>query len=1274
MLPFKPTHILARLTLSVLLALFSAATWGDELTVYDGTETNNSVPAYVLYFDEYSKVQCVYPAESLSAMEGFSITGISFYTTGGNIPYTSTCPVDVYLKEVDFTDFTAFEQKSQSTVVWSGYLNFVEADGGGMLTLTFDQPYEYDGGNLLIGFENTQKGGYVGISFYGKTAPGAAYTGHSSNSLDAIVDGNLKSFLPKATFIYEPDQSGVPMPQNLMVTNITANSATVSWDGVSGRYNLEYKPASSDNWITELTNTYYMSYTLTGLSENTKYDVRVQSVDPMEFTSFWKTTHFTTQEACPAPSDLAVTLTPGDGTLATLSWKENGTATAWEICINDDEENIIMVMDNAGADGTTYKLTGLTPEETYTAKVRALNGEYVSTWSETISFTPTNKYLLTVNDGTTTNAFVPIYGYYCDELSRSQFIIPADDLTSITDTEINELTFYIQNASINWGDAKFKVYLSEVDQDYFSSTTPIDWESLQQVYEGSLFVSDNKMTITFDSGFEYTGGNLLIGINQTVKGKYNTSLWYGVSTDESENAAIGGYNSTISAFHFRPKTTIDYDPFSVEAPQNLSVAGISAHEARVSWDGGTGRYNVQYKQASDVVWTIAAQGTNDTEVTLTDLQQGTEYIVRVQSIENGTVYHTSSWRTISFTTDFAVHTPTNLAVEYNGGNTVVVSWESDEQQFDLAVNQDIIESVSNPYTLTDLDYETTYIVMVRAKNNEEEGEWSDGVVFTTEQQFPIPEVAVSNITHTTADISWRETVAATSYDLRYRVPALSGYAIVKLTADDVWQDGSGYQMLLDADANAYGTIFPNEGPLSTSGNVSDATYAEFEYKIPENADGALNTSNIVIDNSVTILVPAGTYDWCITNPTPGDRMWIAAAGGNIGGRQDDYVFEAGKAYEFHVYLGGSGNDAVDVSITDLSSENVSEWTVVQNVHSPYTLENLQPATYYEVEVQAHYGSEESTSQGITFVTADDNPVPSDITVVAESDKATISWSGLGDSYNVKYRAIEQDLKYFYEDFENGIPADWTTIDNDGDEQNWFLYSVSGENDYDNNGNPYVLGYSCATSASYNNGALTPDNWLISPLLDLRGTLSVWLRGQDPSYAAEHFAIYLSTTGTDISDFTMLVEETEATDVYTEYTADLSAYAGQQGYIAIRHFNTSDMFRLNVDNFALLADHFEGTDWQTVTTNSPSIVLTDLQPMATYEYQIQSVKGEKTSAWSKVRTFTTLPDSSPTVATAITEMTTLPNDGNWYSLDGKKLNEFPKAKGVYIHNGHKVVVK
>ena len=150
----------------------------------------------------------------------------------------------------------------------------------------------------------------------------------------------------------------------------------------------------------------------------------------------------------------------------------------------------------------------------------------------------------------------------------------------------------------------------------------------------------------------------------------------------------------------------------------------------------------------------------------------------------------------------------------------------------------------------------------------------------------------------------------------------AGECTVTLTAEDVWGDGSGYQMLLDADATAYGTIIPVSGALS---NASESVYAEFEYKIPENADAALTTSNMVTDgNSVTITIPAGTYDWCITNPTPGDRMWIASASGNVGGRYDDFVFEEGKDYEFYVSPKGTG-DGVDLYIDGEDPFKAEEW-------------------------------------------------------------------------------------------------------------------------------------------------------------------------------------------------------------------------------------------------------------------------------------------------------------------------------------------------------------
>ena len=55
---------------------------------------------------------------------------------------------------------------------------------------------------------------------------------------------------------------------------------------------------------------------------------------------------------------------------------------------------------------------------------------------------------------------------------------------------------------------------------------------------------------------------------------------------------------------------------------------------------------------------------------------------------------------------------------------------------------------------------------------------------------------------------------------------------------------------------------------------------------------------------------------------------------------------------------------------------------------------------------------------------------------------------------------------------------------------------------------------------------------------------------------EHFGVAVSTNGnTNASDFTM-VQEWNSTGTYQEYSVNLSAYAGQQVYVALRHFNTT----------------------------------------------------------------------------------------------------------------------
>ena len=314
-------------------------------------------------------------------------------------------------------------------------------------------------------------------------------------------------------------------------------------------------------------------------------------------------------------------------------------------------------------------------------------------------------------------------------------------------------------------------------------------------------------------------------------------------------------------------------------------------------------------------------------------------------------------------------------------------------------------------------------------------------------------------------------------------PAPGGMATISLTAGDVFGDGSGYQMLLDADATAFGNEIPAEGPLTMGGDAPAGLYDAFEYKIPVNADGSTTTSNVVVNNTVTIQVPAGTYDWCLTNPTPGDRIWIASSQGNVGGRADDYEFEAGYTYNFTVYLLGQ-NDATDVEIIP--------------------------------------------GGGVTPTPVPPTPAPGGNT----------GWG------------FETDP------FAEG----WTIRDEDGDGYNWEWMEAIGS-DY----NVYE-GTHCMASASYQNSAfgggtaLTPNNWLISPAFTAGSTVTFWYAGQDPNYAAETFGVYVIANGTTSDELAYFT----ASNTYQQGSVDISDFAGQTVQVAFRHYDITDMFRLNLD--------------------------------------------------------------------------------------------------------------
>ena len=146
----------------------------------------------------------------------------------------------------------------------------------------------------------------------------------------------------------------------------------------------------------------------------------------------------------------------------------------------------------------------------------------------------------------------------------------------------------------------------------------------------------------------------------------------------------------------------------------------------------------------------------------------------------------------------------------------------------------------------------------------------------------------------------------------------------------------------------------------------------------------------------------------------------------------------------------------------------------------------------------------------------------------------------------------------------GLPTGWSVIDADGDGNNWYNLM--------NTGNPNVIpghtGVGLMSSASYGSAPLTPNNYLITCLVEGATSVNYWVCAQDAAYAYEKYALCYSTTGTNAADFTIAFQEVMVAKAQgTWYERNVNVPAGTK-YIAWRHFDCTDAFRLNLDDITI----------------------------------------------------------------------------------------------------------
>ena len=166
-----------------------------------------------------------------------------------------------------------------------------------------------------------------------------------------------------------------------------------------------------------------------------------------------------------------------------------------------------------------------------------------------------------------------------------------------------------------------------------------------------------------------------------------------------------------------------------------------------------------------------------------------------------------------------------------------------------------------------------------------------------------------------------------------------------------------------------------------------------------------------------------------------------------------------------------------------------------------------------------------------------------------------------------------NAQIYSEDFENPAAWDattgWGSFQNDADTNQWGLYDLSAETD------PILAAMGgVAGSASWLTVALTPDNYIYSPPINLttytETALSFKYIAADPAWPAENFSVYVVKNSADLATATPVYTETIAVGgvLYTK-TVDISALSGTADAdsvrIVFRHHDCSDNFILFIDD-------------------------------------------------------------------------------------------------------------
>lgn len=335
-------------TFAVACQTETVVTTQDDVLIGNGTSTNSYLPFYGTYNYTYS--QQIIDAAEINATNG-SVYSVSFNCSSAPAS-TSTGNIKIWMANTTksvFDSNTDYIDPANLTLVYEGPSSYAYQTGWN--TFTFDTPFEYTGDNLVVAYyegNGSWNGGsfYVhstttnkSIMHYNDTQSAVSYTSPATATGTKYFNmyrNNMKLNMD-VTVVTCDDQIACVAPTGLQVSDVTANSAVLTWTaGAEDQTNfiVEYMAEGATEWTpVDVADT---TYTLNNLAQLTNYFVKVKANCGDNNWSDVITASFRTEGICAPVTNLE---TSNVSNTTTLTWLPGGEESAWLVQFKPASEN-----------------------------------------------------------------------------------------------------------------------------------------------------------------------------------------------------------------------------------------------------------------------------------------------------------------------------------------------------------------------------------------------------------------------------------------------------------------------------------------------------------------------------------------------------------------------------------------------------------------------------------------------------------------------------------------------------------------------------------------------------------------------------------------------------------------------------------------------------------------------------------------------------------------------------------------------------------------------